>query len=54
MLKHPAVTACIVGARTEEQLQANLLDWELPVPDAALDEAQEIAEWARDNGPRLV
>ena len=54
VLKHPAITACIVGARTEEQLQANLRDWELPVPAKALEEAQEVADRARDSGPRLV
>ena len=54
VLRQPAVTACIVGARTEAQLQANLRDWELPVPEEALEEAQQIADWARDNGPNIV
>ena len=54
VLRQPAVTACIVGARTPDQLEANLRDWELPVPDEALDEAQQVADWARENGPNIV
>lgn len=54
VMSHPAVTACIVGARTEEQLEANLADWEKPVPAEALSEAQEIADWAQENGPNVV
>lgn len=54
VLRQPAVTACIVGARTPDQLEANLRDWDLPVPDEALDEVQQVADWARENGPNIV
>lgn len=54
VMQQPAVTACIIGARTEEQLEANLRDWEAPVPPEALQEANEVADWARLNGPNIV
>jgi aryl-alcohol dehydrogenase (NADP+) len=54
VLSHSAVTACIVGGRTKEQVQANLSNWESPVPQAALDAAQEIADRARDQGPNII
>jgi len=54
VLNNPAVSACIVGARTSEQLQENLAGWDIEIPTEALDEAAEIGDWARDNGPRIV
>ncbi len=54
VMQHPAVTSCIVGARTEEQVESNLREWELPVSNEALDEAGQIADRARDEGPYIV
>jgi len=54
VLNNSAVSACIVGARTPEQLQANLAGWDVDIPEEALKEAEEIGDWARDNGPRIV
>ena len=52
--KNPAVSSLIVGARTEEQLDANLRDWEAAVPDEALREADGIADWHRDHAPLVI
>lgn len=41
---NPAVSACIVGARTLEQLQQNLVAWEEDVPAKAIDEATAIGD----------
>jgi aryl-alcohol dehydrogenase-like predicted oxidoreductase len=41
---NPAVSACIVGARTLEQLQQNLVAWEEDVPAEAIDEATAIGD----------
>ena len=49
--KNPAVSACIVGARTLEQLQQNLVAWEEDVPTEALDEATAIGDRLRDVAP---
>ena len=53
-LNKPAVSACIVGARTPEQLAENLAGWDVEIPEEAINEAEEIGDWARDNGPRIV
>lgn len=52
--KNPVVTALIVGARTEEQLESNLRDWEAAVPPDALREVDEIADWHRDHAPLVI
>lgn len=49
--KNPAVSACIVGARTLEQLQQNLVAWEEEVPVEALDEATAIGDRLWDVAP---
>jgi aryl-alcohol dehydrogenase-like predicted oxidoreductase len=49
--KNPAVSACIVGARTLEQLQQNLVAWEEDVPAEALDEATAIGDRLWDVAP---
>jgi len=49
--KNPAVSACIVGARTLEQLQQNLVAWEEDVPADALDEATAIGDRLWDVAP---
>ena len=49
--KNPAVSACIVGARTLEQLQQNLVAWEEDVPVEALDEATAIGDRLWDVAP---
>jgi len=54
VLSNPTVSACIVGARTPEQLEANLAGWDVEISEQALKEAEEIGDWARDNGPRIV
>lgn len=41
---NPAVSACIVGARTLDQLQQNLVAWEEEVPDEAIAEATAIGD----------
>jgi aryl-alcohol dehydrogenase-like predicted oxidoreductase len=41
---NPAVSACIVGARTLEQLQQNLVAWEEDVPQKALNETTAIGD----------
>ena len=41
---NPAVSACIVGARTLEQLEQNLVAWEEKVPQEALDAATAIGD----------
>ncbi|MEX0762190.1 MAG: aldo/keto reductase [Dehalococcoidia bacterium] len=48
---NPVVTSCIVGARTEEQLDQNLKAWAEDVPSEALDEATRVGDWLRDNAP---
>lgn len=48
---NPAVSACIVGARTLEQLQQNLVAWEEEVPAEALDEATAIGDRLQDVAP---
>jgi aryl-alcohol dehydrogenase-like predicted oxidoreductase len=49
--KNPAVSACIVGARTLEQLRQNLVAWEEDVPAEALDEATAIGDRLWDVAP---
>jgi 1-deoxyxylulose-5-phosphate synthase len=53
-LSNPAVSACIVGARTPEQLEMNLAGWDTEIQSDAIAAASEIGDWARDNGPRIV
>ncbi len=48
---NPAVSACIVGARTLEQLQQNLVAWEEDVPQGAIDEATAIGDRLWDTAP---
>jgi aryl-alcohol dehydrogenase-like predicted oxidoreductase len=48
---NPVVTACIVGARTEEQLEQNLKAWGEPLPAEALAEATAVGDWHRENAP---
>ncbi|MDP6667617.1 MAG: aldo/keto reductase, partial [Dehalococcoidia bacterium] len=48
---NPVVSACIVGARTIEQLQQNLVAWEEDVPSQAIDEATAIGDQLRDIAP---
>lgn len=48
---NPAVSACIVGARTLEQLQQNLVAWEEEVPVGAIDEATAIGDRLWDTAP---
>ncbi len=48
---NPAVSVCIVGARTHEQLQQNLIAWEEEVPDDALNEATAIGDHLWDTAP---
>lgn len=48
---NPAVSACIVGARTLEQLQQNLLAWEEDVPNEAISEATAIGDHLWDVAP---
>ena len=48
---NPAVSACIVGARTLEQLQQNLVAWEEDVPYEAISEASAIGEHFWDTAP---
>ncbi|MFW6195434.1 MAG: aldo/keto reductase [Chloroflexota bacterium] len=50
----PGISACIAGARSEWQLQQNLDAWGTEPPREALDEAQEVADWLRDNAPYTV
>ena len=47
VISNPVVTSCIVGARTEEQLAANLAAWDEDVPEEALAEATEASESVR-------
>ncbi|MDA1278633.1 MAG: aldo/keto reductase [Chloroflexi bacterium] len=46
-----AVSACIVGARTLEQLEQNLVAWEEDVPQVALDEATSIGDLLWETAP---
>jgi aryl-alcohol dehydrogenase-like predicted oxidoreductase len=48
---NPAVSACIVGARTLEQMQQNLVAWEENVPDEAINEASAIGNQVWDTAP---
>jgi aryl-alcohol dehydrogenase-like predicted oxidoreductase len=48
---NPAVSACIVGARTLEQLQQNLVAWQEDVPQEAIDEATAIGDRLWDTAP---
>jgi len=48
---NPAVSACIVGARTLEQLQQNLVAWEEDVPQTALDDATAVGDRLWDTAP---
>ena len=48
---NPAVSACIVGARTLEQLQQNLVAWEEEVPNEAINEATAIGDELWDTAP---
>lgn len=48
---NPAVSACIVGARTLEQIQQNLVAWEEEVPQEAIDEATAIGDHLWDTAP---
>ncbi|MBI4307003.1 MAG: aldo/keto reductase [Chloroflexi bacterium] len=52
--KNPVITALIVGARNEEQLESNLRDWELPAPPGALAEADQVADWHHATSPLIV
>ena len=45
------MTACIVGARTIDQLESNLVAWEADVPQEALDEATAIGDELWDTAP---
>ncbi len=44
VISNPAVTSCIVGARTIAQLKSNLEAWEASVPDDALRDATEASQ----------
>tara|TARA_A100001037_G_scaffold191089_1_gene170987 strand:+ start:2119 stop:3162 length:1044 start_codon:yes stop_codon:yes gene_type:complete len=48
---NPAVSVCIVGARTLEQLQQNLAAWEEEVPAEAIAEATAIGDYLWDTAP---
>ena len=48
---NPAVSSCIVGARTLEQLQQNLVAWEEEVPNEAINEATTIGDQLWDTAP---
>ena len=41
---HPAVSVCIVGARTTDQLNQNLSAWDEDVPAEAIEEATRIGD----------
>ena len=49
--RHPVVSACIVGARTLNQLQQNLFAWEEDVPNEAINEATIIGDYLWDTAP---
>lgn len=51
VINNPVLTSCIVGARTMEQLEQNLVAWEADVPQEALDEATEIGDALWDTAP---
>ena len=51
VITNPVMTACIVGARTLEQLEQNLAAWEEEVPQEALDEATAIGDTLWDTAP---
>ena len=51
VISNPVLTACIVGARTLDQLEQNLAAWEEDVPQEALDEATAIGDWLWDTAP---
>ncbi len=51
VISNPVMTACIVGARTLEQLEQNLEAWEADVPQEALDEATAIGDTLWDTAP---
>ncbi|MCH7983527.1 MAG: aldo/keto reductase [Chloroflexi bacterium] len=48
---NPAVSACIVGARTLEQLQQNLVAWEEDVPQDALNDATAVGDRLWETAP---
>ena len=47
----PGITACIVGAKSVQQLKENLAAWDEQVPAAAITEATAIGDWLRQHGP---
>ncbi len=47
VIRNPAVTSCIVGSATLDQLKENLAAWEEEVPDEALAEATEASDPVR-------
>jgi aryl-alcohol dehydrogenase-like predicted oxidoreductase len=51
VISNPVLTACIVGARTIEQLEQNLVAWEEEVPQEALDEATGIGDMLWNTAP---
>lgn len=51
VISNPVLTACIVGARTIEQLEQNLAAWDEEVPQGALDEATTISDLLWDAAP---
>ena len=48
---NPAVSSCIVGARTLEQVRQNLIAWEEDVPIEAISEATTIGDHIWDTVP---
>ncbi len=48
---NPAVSACIVGARTLDQLEQNLVAWEEDVPQEALADATEVGDRLWETAP---
>lgn len=51
VVSNPVLTSCIVGARTTEQLEQNLVAWESDVPQEALDEATAIGDTLWNSAP---
>ena len=48
---HPAVSVCIVGARTTEQLKQNLSAWDEDVPAEAIEETTRIGDELWETAP---
>ena len=48
---NPAVSSCVVGARTFEQLEQNLVAWEEHVPSEAIGEVNAIGNRVWDTAP---